>query len=52
VASVEDSDLDFATYLWLAASTGARRSQMLGLRWADIDFTQVKSQDVVYVASV
>ena len=39
VASVEDSDVDFATYLWLAASTGARRSQMLGLRWADIDFT-------------
>ena len=38
VASVEASDLDFATYLWLAASTGARRSQMLGLRWADIDF--------------
>ena len=39
VASVEATDLDFATYLWLAASTGARRSQMLGLRWADIDFT-------------
>jgi integrase len=38
VASVEASDPDFATYLWLAASTGARRSQMLGLRWADIDF--------------
>ena len=39
VASVEGTDLDFATYLWLAASTGARRSQMLGLRWADIDLT-------------
>ena len=39
VATVEVTDLDFATYLWLAASTGARRSQMLGLRWADIDFT-------------
>ncbi|CAB4881659.1 unannotated protein [freshwater metagenome] len=39
VASVEASDPDFATYLWLAASTGARRSQMLGLRWADIDFS-------------
>ena len=38
VASVEATDRDFATYLWLAASTGARRSQMLGLRWADIDF--------------
>ena len=38
MASVEETDLDLATYLWLAASTGARRSQMLGLRWADIDF--------------
>ena len=31
---VEECDPDFATYLWLAASTGARRSQLLGLRWA------------------
>lgn len=29
---------DFATYLRLAVSTGARRSQLLALRWADIDF--------------
>jgi integrase len=36
-ASVEDRDPDFATYLWLAASTGARRSQLLGLRWSEID---------------
>jgi hypothetical protein len=28
---------NFATYLSLAASTGARRSQLLGLRWAEID---------------
>jgi integrase len=34
---VEECDPDFATYLWLAASTGARRSQLLGLRWAEID---------------
>jgi integrase len=34
---VDDHDPDFATYLWLAASTGARRSQLLGLRWAEID---------------
>jgi integrase len=34
---VEDRDPDFATYLWLAASTGARRSQLLGLRWAEVD---------------
>ena len=37
LAHVEDCDPDFATYLWLAASTGARRSQLLGLRWAEID---------------
>ena len=37
LAHVEERDPDFATYLWLAASTGARRSQLLGLRWAEID---------------
>jgi integrase len=37
LAHVGDDDPDFATYLWLAASTGARRSQLLGLRWAEID---------------
>ena len=37
LAHVEDGDPDFATYLWLAASTGARRSQLLGLRWGEID---------------
>ena len=37
LAHVEDRDPDFATYLWLAASTGARRSQLLGLRWAEVD---------------
>jgi integrase len=37
LAYVEDRDPDFATYLWLAASTGARRSQLLGLRWSEID---------------
>jgi integrase len=31
-------DLEFATYLRLAALTGARRSQLLALRWADVDF--------------
>jgi integrase len=34
---VDERDPDLATYLWLAASTGARRSQLLGLRWAEID---------------
>jgi integrase len=37
LAHVEDCDPDFATYLWLAASTGARRSQLLGLRWTEVD---------------
>jgi integrase len=37
LAYVDDHDPDFATYWWLAASTGARRSQLLGLRWAEID---------------
>jgi integrase len=37
LARVEECDPDFATYLWLAASTGARRSQLLGLRWMEID---------------
>ena len=37
LAHVEERDPDFATYLWLAASTGARRSQLLGLRWVEID---------------
>jgi integrase len=33
LAHVEDRDPDFGTYLWLAASTRVRRSQLLGLRW-------------------
>ena len=37
LAHVEERDPGFATYLWLAASTGARRSQLLGLRWVEID---------------
>jgi integrase len=37
LAYVEGTDPDFATYLWLAASTGARRSQLLGLRWSEVD---------------
>ena len=37
LAHVEDRDPDFAIYLWLAASTGARRSQLLGLRWREVD---------------
>jgi integrase len=35
--AVERDDPAFATFLRLAATTGARRSQLLALRWADID---------------
>ena len=34
---VRDADPSFYTYLRLAATTGARRSQLLALRWSDID---------------
>lgn len=33
----ETEDLDFHCYLRLAASTGARRSQMCALQWRDLD---------------
>ena len=29
---------DFATFIFLAAMTGARRSELLALRWSDIDY--------------
>jgi integrase len=31
------ADPDFAAYLQLAASTGARRGELCGLRWSDVD---------------
>jgi integrase len=34
---VDDYDTDFAMYVRLAATTGARRSQLIALRWSDID---------------
>jgi integrase len=34
---VDEYDLDFAMYVRLAATTGARRSQLIALRWSDID---------------
>ena len=33
----EESDPTFATFLLLAATTGARRSELLALRWSDFD---------------
>ena len=35
--SVADHDPDLHAFLLLAVSTGARRAQLLGLRWADVD---------------
>lgn len=37
IAKATASDPSLGTYLRLAASTGARRSQLLALRWKDID---------------
>lgn len=37
IAKAAASNPAFGTYLRLAASTGARRSQLLALRWKDID---------------
>lgn len=37
LAAVEATDPALFTYLRLAVSTGARRSQLLALRWADVD---------------
>jgi integrase len=38
VDAVGAEDPAFATFLRLAATTGARRSQLLALRWSDVDF--------------
>jgi integrase len=37
LSSVASYDLALCTYLRLAAITGARRSQLLALRWSDVD---------------
>ncbi len=36
-ALAEEADPAFAAFLWVAAATGARRSELLALRWTDID---------------
>jgi integrase len=36
--AVRQEDIEFFTYLHLAVTTGARRSQLLAVRWSDIDF--------------
>lgn len=37
IRAVERDDPAFAVFLRLAATTGARRSQLLALRWSDVD---------------
>ncbi|HEX4434852.1 MAG TPA: tyrosine-type recombinase/integrase, partial [Acidimicrobiales bacterium] len=34
----QESDPELATFIMLAASSGARRGELLALRWSDIDF--------------
>ena len=36
-ALAEEADPAFAAFLWVAVATGARRSELLALRWTDID---------------
>ena len=38
IATAEQEDTDMATLIALAATTGARRGELLGLRWGDVDF--------------
>jgi integrase len=37
LAAVQERDSLLASYLWLAAVTGARRGELCGLRWSDFD---------------
>jgi len=47
IAAARDLELDLlALYLWLAAVTGARRGELCGLQWADIDL----DADVMHIA--
>ena len=40
IAAATARDPDFAALVWLAAATGARRSEICALVWADIDWVQ------------
>ena len=37
LAEAETSDPDLGCFLWLAATTGARRGELCALRWSDLD---------------
>ena len=49
MALVEAGDPDLYCYLRVAASTGARRSQMCGLQWRDVD---VDSRSILFARGV
>ena len=36
----QESDPDLATFIVLAASSGARRGELIALRWTDVDFAR------------
>ncbi len=38
IATADQNDPDMATFIALAAVTGARRGELCGLRWGDVDF--------------
>lgn len=38
VRAVESDDVDMATLMWIAVITGARRGELIGLRWSDVDW--------------
>jgi integrase len=39
LAGLTETDPEFGTLVWLAAVTGARRGELCGLRWSDLDAT-------------
>ena len=41
--AVRQEDIEFFTYLYLAVTTGARRGQLLAMRWSDVDFDHRRS---------
>lgn len=38
ILMVAEADPAFLTYLWVAAESGGRRGEVLGLRWSSLDF--------------
>jgi integrase len=38
IEAAQETDSEFATLLFVAATTGCRRGELCGLRWSDVDF--------------